>query len=164
MNREEIPTKAEEYICKDRNTSYGEPEDSFLTIANLWNDYMEARPLLRGIAKLSAVDVGIMMTLLKVARMASGNKEDNYIDAAGYIACAGEIATKANAEKFCRTCVGCEKEPSQGDFGCKNWTQSKSKDNPLSIYSDGEKSYIQPNTDEREKFWHDVLTSNGDVD
>ena len=33
-----------------------------------------------------------MMALLKVARIATGNKEDNFIDLAGYAACAGEIA------------------------------------------------------------------------
>jgi hypothetical protein len=35
------------------------------------------------------------MVLFKVARVATGhNKEDNWIDAAGYAACGGEIESK----------------------------------------------------------------------
>ena len=33
----------------------------------------------------------MMMALLKVARAAAGIKADNYVDLAGYAACAGEI-------------------------------------------------------------------------
>lgn len=37
-------------------------------------------------------DVAAMMMLLKIARIATGEpKEDNWIDAAGYAACGGEI-------------------------------------------------------------------------
>ena len=44
---------------------------------------------------LDAEDVAIMMCLLKIARIATGEpKADNYIDLAGYSACAGEIATR----------------------------------------------------------------------
>ena len=153
MNRKEILTKAEEYICKDRNTSYGEPENNFQNIANLWNSYLIAKCGVC-IPKLEAVDVGIMMTLLKVARMASGNKEDNFIDAAGYIACAGEIATKPKTNIFNTV-----------------WEEFQAQDKPTE--KDADKGDVFVGTpsglkavpyEEFEKFWNDVLTSNGDVD
>lgn len=42
---------------------------------------------------ITAKDVAAMMGLLKVARIATGNKADSFVDLAGYAACAGEIAT-----------------------------------------------------------------------
>ena len=42
-------------------------------------------------------DVATMMGLLKVARIATGNKADSFVDLAGYAACAGEIATAEGA-------------------------------------------------------------------
>ena len=42
---------------------------------------------------LEAEDVAIMMILLKIARIQTGTfKPDNYIDIAGYAACAAEVA------------------------------------------------------------------------
>ena len=41
----------------------------------------------------TSLDVAMMMTLLKVARIRSGTAtDDSFVDAAGYIACGGEIA------------------------------------------------------------------------
>lgn len=37
----------------------------------------------------------MMMALLKVARIKYSDKADNFVDLAGYAACAGEIATRA---------------------------------------------------------------------
>ena len=34
----------------------------------------------------------MMMALLKIARIASGNNPDSFVDLAGYAACGGEIA------------------------------------------------------------------------
>ena len=93
MNRKEILETAASYVTVDREAQYGSPEDNFQTIADLWNVY------LYGIAKdesyeICAEDVAVMMCLLKIGRIASGQKkDDNYIDLAGYAACAGEIAT-----------------------------------------------------------------------
>ena len=36
-------------------------------------------------------DVAVMMILLKIARVASSKKSDNWVDIAGYAACGGEI-------------------------------------------------------------------------
>lgn len=85
MKRSEILQTAEKYVMGDREQQYGTPEDNFKTIADFWNTYL-------GINFINSHDVPIMMCLLKVARIASGQmKDDNYIDLAGYAACAGEI-------------------------------------------------------------------------
>ena len=86
MKRAEILATATEYVTRDRNAQYGEPEDLFRVIANLWSDYLQT--------EVSAVDVALMMALLKIARArANPGNVDNWIDLAGYAACGGEIAT-----------------------------------------------------------------------
>ena len=70
-----------EIVCKDREDTYGSPENNFSLIAELWTVYTGK--------KLTAKDVAIMMALLKIARIKTGKfKADNYIDLAGYAACA----------------------------------------------------------------------------
>ena len=64
----------------DRPDTHGEPEDSFRTIAGLWNAY-------RGFPEdhITPEDVANMMILMKVARNSEGHyHEDNYVDIAGY--------------------------------------------------------------------------------
>ena len=59
----------------------------------LWSVYLCARGMEH---PLSAADVGAMMALFKLGRIATGgNKADNFIDLAGYAACAGEISTES---------------------------------------------------------------------
>jgi hypothetical protein len=87
MKRAEILTEANKCVTTDREQQYGSPEDNFSLIANFWNTYL-------GGCFVDAHDVAIMMALLKVARIRSGQiKEDNYIDLIGYAACAGELTT-----------------------------------------------------------------------
>lgn len=96
MNREEILSKAKECVCGQRVTDYGKPEDNFERIAKLWNAYLSSgltdildKPL------INRKDVAMMMALLKIARIKSGNGSDDcYVDLAGYAACAGEIAER----------------------------------------------------------------------
>lgn len=84
MTREECLHIAEEIITGDRENTYGSPGDSFEMIARFWSDYLKSH--------ISAEDVANMMILLKVARIATGKlKADNYVDIAGYAACACEI-------------------------------------------------------------------------
>ncbi len=86
MNRSETLKAAEQCVCGDREEDYGNPENNFSRIAALWSAYKEQ--------EFTALDVAMMMVLLKVARIAGGRtKEDSFIDLAGYAACAGEIAT-----------------------------------------------------------------------
>lgn len=86
-HRRAILDKAIQCVCSDRDKQYGSPQDSFKEIAEYWSLYLGKTIL--------PEDVGLMMALLKIARMVTGQpKEDSYVDACGYIACAGEIALK----------------------------------------------------------------------
>jgi hypothetical protein len=84
--RKHILSEAERCVCTDREQQYGSPEDNFSLIARLWREYLDTdKPI-------TAHDVAVMMALLKIARIATGTfKADSYIDACGYLACAGEL-------------------------------------------------------------------------
>ena len=87
MDRAGILKAAAEVVTVDREQQYGKPEDNFAIIAAFWQTYL-GHPI-------NAQDVAAMMALLKIARIKTGEyKPDNYIDLAGYAACAGEIAAK----------------------------------------------------------------------
>lgn len=93
MTRADILKAAERCVCTDRNQQYGEPEDNFRIISMLWSVYLCARGMDQ---PLGAADVGAMMALFKLGRIATGgDKADNFIDLAGYAACAGEISTES---------------------------------------------------------------------
>lgn len=67
-----------------RQDQYGNPENNFQVIADLWGAYM-GRPF-------SAHDVAMMMTLMKCARIKTGTgTEDSYTDACGYLALASDM-------------------------------------------------------------------------
>lgn len=89
MNRTEILQTANEYVTKDRAATHGEAEDSFAQIAAAWTWWLNDRLS----APVTAYDVAMMMVLFKLAR-AKGNAQhiDNFVDGAGYLAIAGEIA------------------------------------------------------------------------
>lgn len=92
MNRKEILNAAIKTVCEERQDSYGKPENNFAIIAHLWSGYL-------GGVVLKAEDVAIMMILLKLARIRTGKfKPDNYIDIAGYAACAAEVAGGTETE------------------------------------------------------------------
>jgi len=86
MTRKEILRLAEQCVCNDRNRQYGEPEDSFSNIANLWSAYLDTG--------IEVEDVAIMMCLFKIARLKSSyyQSKDSWVDLIGYAACGGEIA------------------------------------------------------------------------
>lgn len=91
MTRGEFCDTAKKTICNDRQDQYGSPENNFETIAIFWHDYIYHKYHID--TPISPTDVGIMMTLFKVGRICSGvYKNDNFIDAIGYMACAGELA------------------------------------------------------------------------
>lgn len=86
-----ILTTAYNIINNERQDQYGNPEDNFATIADYWNTYLDKKLCDDGI--ITAKDVAMMMVLLKIAREQTGSgKEDNYIDAAGYIGLASDFA------------------------------------------------------------------------
>jgi len=67
----------------ERPETHGEPEDSFETIAEMWNGYFRGNGI--GDPNIRPHDVANLMVLLKVARNSEGHyHEDNYVDIAGY--------------------------------------------------------------------------------
>lgn len=89
---EGLTRAALEIVTHDRNSQYGEPEDSFAVIADLWTGYLTARQKQYedGIMPpLTAEDVARMMELLKMGRRMTAKKPsaDSYIDAMGYVLC-----------------------------------------------------------------------------
>lgn len=74
-----------------RRQAYGNPEDNFTVIADLWSTYLRRL----GVdftdpeSKLSASTVAVMMMILmKCARLAeTPNHHDSAVDVAGYAAC-----------------------------------------------------------------------------
>lgn len=87
MTRSEILSGAEICVCGHREQDYGKPEHNFKVIADLWSAYMGV--------EFSALDVAMMMSLLKIARIKTGTATtDSFIDLAGYAACGGEICER----------------------------------------------------------------------
>jgi hypothetical protein len=86
MNRAEILDTAKAYITVDRANTHGDAEANFGLIAAYWSAHLNKN--------VTAHDVAVMMTLLKLARAKSNPMHaDNAIDAAGYSALAGEIGS-----------------------------------------------------------------------
>lgn len=91
--RAEILDAAKKIVTGDREKQYGSPEDNFNVIAQFWSTYAGH--------SFTPVDVAMMMTLLKVARIKTGHyKADSYIDACGYLACAAEIAGRIHEKNY----------------------------------------------------------------
>tara|TARA_R110002095_G_scaffold212580_1_gene202007 strand:+ start:822 stop:1358 length:537 start_codon:yes stop_codon:yes gene_type:complete len=87
--RSGILNQAEQYVTKDRAADHGDMENNFRTIADLWTAYLGFDLI------ITDRDVAAMMTLLKIARSRSNpDNADNWIDACGYMACGGELATQ----------------------------------------------------------------------
>lgn len=92
--REQILTEAAGLISGDRNTTYGPPTKNFANTAALWNVQIGHKLTI----PLTAADVAQLMAQLKMARMIAQPKRDNYVDAAGYLACGWECEEAAERE------------------------------------------------------------------
>ena len=91
MERGTILDKAKETINVARQDAYGNPEDSFSAIAELWTAYT-------GVT-FTAHDAAMMMALLKVARIKGGaGSEDSYVDLCGYAALAADMWRQEKGE------------------------------------------------------------------
>lgn len=69
MKRAEILEQAKICVCGKREEDYGSPEDNFKQIAKLWTAYKGT--------EFTALDVSMMMALMKVARIKSGTATDD---------------------------------------------------------------------------------------
>lgn len=117
MKREEILESAKVCVCTDRNAQYGEPEDNFRLISDLWERHLRGRgyPV-----TVTVEDVALMLIEMKVARAITARvtKPDTYIDIAGYAACGGEIATRGRVAHGADTCVVCGEAVPEGRQVC----------------------------------------------
>ena len=84
--RGKVLSEARKVINGERQDAYGNPEDSFTDIADLWGWYL-GRPLLPS-------DVAVLMALLKFAREKHQHKRDNIVDACGYLALYADIVDR----------------------------------------------------------------------
>lgn len=90
--RKRVLDEAADAVCRDRCEMYGEVEDNFGVIAELWNAYLKAgMPEGACAVDLGARQVAEMMILFKVGRAATAMEDhlDTYVDIAGYAACVG---------------------------------------------------------------------------
>lgn len=90
--REKVLKSALEYVSKDRNTAYGEPEDNFQNIADVWNGMGFSR---EDGDPITATDVAKLMIGMKLARLKHNpTHEDSWTDIAGYAACGFQAAQR----------------------------------------------------------------------
>jgi hypothetical protein len=88
--RTSVLNEAERIVNGQRANTYGGPEDSFKTIAKLWEGYTTR--------EFSPADVAVMLALLKIARLKhSPEHRDSWVDLAGYAACGAECGLKGSA-------------------------------------------------------------------
>lgn len=85
MKRDEILDTAKSLISGDRDEQHGDAQKNFGLIATYWSAHLDT--------DVTATDVAVMMTLLKLARTKSNAMNvDNWVDGCGYMALGGEIA------------------------------------------------------------------------
>lgn len=90
--REAVLRLASKAVLSDRQNTYGRPEDNFKRIAAGWSAY-------KGVP-FTRADVAMMMVIVKVMRAASSPlHDDNYVDIAGYAACAADAACADSEEE-----------------------------------------------------------------
>lgn len=97
MESEALRKMAEEalhIVTQDRNGQYGEPEDSFETIAALFTGYLSAIGYDSTTDRLKPKDAARLLQLLKMGRrITAPNKQaahaqwDSFVDAIGYVLC-----------------------------------------------------------------------------
>ena len=93
MNTTEILQKTEKLVNGDRDKTHGNKIENHENISRLWSAYLQNKTKLQII--ISPEDVAQLMSLLKIARTQAGEHNiDDYVDAVGYQAIAGEIANK----------------------------------------------------------------------
>ena len=86
---EDVLTVAAELVTGNRRESHGEMYESFSQVAAMWTSFLNGRDLTA--KPLKPHEICDMMELLKMSRSTKGDfNHDDYIDRAGYAACAFE--------------------------------------------------------------------------
>lgn len=102
--REKVLKEALNCVNGEREKQYGNPEDNFKRIADLWSVYLTS--IFEDVVfELNPIDVAKMMILFKIAR-SNGDKDkmDNYVDMIGYAACAAEIFENGEEHPTAQPC------------------------------------------------------------
>jgi hypothetical protein len=89
--RARLLRESERLITGDRNKSYGEPSTNFQNTATIWTTLLSAK-LAPG-EKITSGDLAAMMIALKLCRRTNADKDDNWVDIAGYAALGYEVDT-----------------------------------------------------------------------
>ncbi len=85
---------AAKLVLGSRNADYGSPHPDFAGIALMWSGLLNTKLS----AQITAVEVGLMMAALKLRRHAHKPKDDNLVDAHGYLDCIEWIETGKRPE------------------------------------------------------------------
>lgn len=100
--RESILDGARQCVLRERNATYGEPDQDFTRTA----DVLSALGFCRTVGgqviprTLTGADIAQLMIALKLSRLAwSPTYKDNWVDIAGYAACGYETATMRESAK-----------------------------------------------------------------
>jgi hypothetical protein len=71
-------------IITERGKDYGAASVNLQRTADLWGAYLGKT--------ITAEQVCVCMSLVKISRMAAGRKDDNYVDAQAYLQLARELS------------------------------------------------------------------------
>ena len=89
-NKEDILKKAGKLVSDDREGTHGDARENHEQIAEFWNIFLDNK--LKPMVAITCDDVAVMMALLKISRSTQGKfNVDDYIDAAAYMAIAGDL-------------------------------------------------------------------------
>ena len=114
MNTTDILEKTKKLVSKDREDKHGDKVLNHENIARLWSAYFQNKYKINIL--VLPEDVANLMTLLKIARTQAGNHNlDDYIDACGYSAIAGEIAEARQKLKSSTLGVSNDKKSTKTD-------------------------------------------------
>lgn len=92
MNASDLCKKAADLVGGERARQHGDKQENHENIAALWTGYLDQ--------SVTALDVALMMVLLKVARTKAGDHNlDDYLDMAGYAGVAAELAVRREADR-----------------------------------------------------------------
>lgn len=84
QRRKELLKAVEDCVCKDRQASYGAPEENFEHIAKVASIVLGK--------EMTALDVAKFLACVKLVRLRTSPEHlDNWIDLAGYAVCGGSL-------------------------------------------------------------------------
>lgn len=89
QNPRALMRQAEDLVYGDRQGAYGHPYDDYSRTAGMWSSFL-------GI-EITPAQAALMMVLLKISRERNRPKDDNIVDAHGYLLCYGRIQGRDQA-------------------------------------------------------------------